>query len=65
MPNGKKADAVYVRLHEDYHKPGDDVEKILFDKMAVIAKLVFHTAWDVANRDEKLKVDVVNDFEEK
>ncbi|MFN0031332.1 MAG: M28 family peptidase [Flavobacteriales bacterium] len=52
-------------VHEDYHKPGDDVEKIMFDKMVTIAKLVFHTAWDVANRDEKLKVDVVNAFEEK
>ncbi len=52
-------------VHEDYHKPTDDVDKILFDKMETIAKLVFFTAWDVANRDEKLKVDVVNDFEKK
>jgi hypothetical protein len=52
-------------VHEDYHKPTDDVEKILFDKMETIAKLVFYTAWDVANRDEKLKVDVINDFENK
>lgn len=49
-------------VHEDYHKPGDDVEKILFDKMAVIARLVFYTAWEVANREERLKVDVQNDF---
>jgi len=49
-------------VHEDYHKPGDDVEKIMFDKMETIAKLVFHTAWDVANRDERLKVDVQNVF---
>jgi hypothetical protein len=51
-------------VHADYHKPGDDVEKIMFDKMATIAKLVFYTAWEVANRDEKLKVDVLNDFEQ-
>lgn len=49
-------------VHEDYHQPGDDPEKIMYDKMATIAKLIFFTAWDVANRDEKLKVDVVNDF---
>jgi Zn-dependent M28 family amino/carboxypeptidase len=49
-------------VHEDYHKPGDDPEKILYDKMTTIARLVFHTAWNVANRDEKLKVDVVSDF---
>ena len=50
-------------VHEDYHQPGDDVEKIMFSKMEKIVKLVFYTAWDVANRDEKLKVDVQNDFE--
>lgn len=50
-------------VHEDYHKPGDDVDKIMFDKMAVIAKLVFHTAVEVANRDERIKVDVKNAFD--
>lgn len=50
-------------VHEDYHKPTDDVEKILFDKMANTAKLIFYTAWEVANRNERLKVDVINDFE--
>ncbi len=49
-------------VHEDYHKPGDDAEKIMFDKMAVIGQLVFQTAWEVANRDGRLKVDVVSDF---
>jgi Peptidase family M28 len=49
-------------VHEDYHKPGDDTEKIMFDKMTTIGELIFHTAWDVANRPEKLKVDVVSDF---
>lgn len=52
-------------VHEDYHKPGDDVEKIMFDKMAVIGQLIFHTAWDVANRPNRLVVDVKNDFEGK
>jgi hypothetical protein len=52
-------------VHEDYHKPGDDPEKIMYEKMAEIGKLVFHTAWDVANRNERLKVDVTNDFKER
>lgn len=52
-------------VHEDYHKPTDTVEKILFDKTAVVAKLVFHTAWKLANQDERIKVDVENDFKEK
>ncbi|MBL7942016.1 MAG: M28 family peptidase [Flavobacteriales bacterium] len=54
----------FTGVHEDYHKPGDDVEKIMFDKMETIARLIFYTAWEVANRDEKLKVDVKNDFKE-
>jgi len=47
----------FTGVHEDYHRPGDDVEKILFDKQAQIVQLVFHTAWELANRDERIKVD--------
>jgi hypothetical protein len=50
-------------VHADYHKPGDDTEKIMFEKMSVIAKLIFHTACEVANRDERLRVDVKNAFD--
>lgn len=48
--------------HPDYHKPTDTIEKIEFDKMANIAQYVFLTAWEVANRDKRLVVDVENDF---
>jgi hypothetical protein len=43
--------------HDDYHQPGDDVEKIHFPKMEKIGRLIFHTAWEVANRENRLKVD--------
>lgn len=43
--------------HKDYHGPGDDPDKIRFAKIARIAKLVFATAWEVANRPERLVVD--------
>jgi hypothetical protein len=49
-------------VHEDYHKPGDDAPKILYNKMEAITRLVFYTAWNVANRDQRLQVDVVSDF---
>ena len=52
----------FTGVHEDYHKPGDDVEKIMFPKMAEIGKLVFHTAWELANTPERIKVDRINDF---
>ncbi|MEM1136162.1 MAG: M28 family peptidase [Bacteroidota bacterium] len=44
--------------HEDYHKPTDTVEKIHFEKMENIAKLIFHTAWELANREKRPIVDV-------
>ncbi len=44
-------------VHEDYHKPGDDPEKIMYSKMANIGKLIFHTAWETANIEGGLPVD--------
>lgn len=44
-------------LHPDYHTPNDTVDKIDFPMMAKREKLVFHTAWEIANRDKKLVVD--------
>lgn len=49
----------FTGVHEDYHRPGDDTEKIMFEKMEGIARLIFHTAWDVANRDFRPVVDGV------
>ena len=43
--------------HADYHKHTDTVEKINFEKMEKITRLVFHTAWELANRDERVKLD--------
>ncbi|MCP9767382.1 M28 family peptidase [Lacihabitans sp. LS3-19] len=47
----------FTGVHEDYHKPGDDVEKIMFPKYAKIVKLVFETSWNLANRENKILVD--------
>ena len=44
--------------HEDYHKPTDTPDKILLDLLVKRVKLVFHTAWEIANRDERIAVDV-------
>jgi hypothetical protein len=45
-------------VHADYHQPSDTVDKINFEKMATIGKLVFHNIWEIANRPDKIKVDV-------
>ncbi len=47
--------------HADYHRTTDTVEKIMFDKMENIAKLVFYTTWELANRDERIRVNVKED----
>jgi hypothetical protein len=45
-------------VHPDYHQPTDTVDKILFDKIAKITKLVFYTAWEIANREDRITVNV-------
>ena len=44
-------------VHADYHQPSDTVKKIYFPKMEKIAKHIFHTIWELANRPERIKVD--------
>ncbi|WP_316819887.1 M28 family peptidase [Pedobacter gandavensis] len=44
-------------VHEDYHQPGDEISKIDFPMLAKRAKLVYFTAWELANRATRPKVD--------
>ena len=46
-------------VHEDYHKTTDTVEKINFEKIEKISRLVFLTAWELANREDRPLVDAV------
>jgi len=43
--------------HDDYHRPGDTPDKINYDLLKNRTQLVFHTAWEVANRAKKVLVD--------
>lgn len=45
-------------VHADYHQPTDTADKINYEKMAKVGKLIFHTIWELANRPERIKVDV-------
>lgn len=45
-------------LHEDYHKPEDTIEKIEFDTVREVGKLVFTTAWQILNKPERLNTDL-------
>ncbi|RZJ44611.1 MAG: M28 family peptidase [Chryseobacterium sp.] len=44
-------------IHEDYHKPTDDVEKIDYSMLQKRTQLVFTTAWEIANREARIVVD--------
>ncbi len=44
-------------VHEDYHRPGDEVQKIDFAKMEKVARTVYLTLWEVANLRTRPKVD--------
>jgi hypothetical protein len=44
-------------IHEDYHQPSDEVEKIEFDLLAKRAQIVFYTAWEIANREQRIMPD--------
>ncbi|WP_417352711.1 M28 family metallopeptidase [Flavobacterium alkalisoli] len=44
-------------VHDDYHMPTDTPDKIEYDLLAKRAQLVFATAWELANRDERPVVD--------
>jgi len=44
--------------HDDYHRPSDTVDKINFNVMEKRVRLIFHTAWEMANRNEMLKRDI-------
>ncbi|WP_282054777.1 M28 family peptidase [Maribacter luteus] len=43
--------------HDDYHRPSDTPDKINYDLLENRTRLIFHTAWEIANRDTRIKVD--------
>ena len=43
-------------VHADYHKASDTIEKIHFPKIEKISRYIFLTAWELVNRDKRLKL---------
>ncbi|PWI29000.1 peptidase [Flavobacteriaceae bacterium LYZ1037] len=43
--------------HADYHKPTDTPDKIRYDLLQNRTRLIFYTAWELANRDNRIVVD--------
>ncbi|WP_374173457.1 M28 family peptidase [Flavobacterium tructae] len=44
-------------VHEDYHRKGDEPQKIEYDALTKRTKLAFSIAWELANRSDRLVVD--------
>lgn len=44
-------------VHDDYHQPGDEISKIDFPMLAKRARLVYFTAWELANGAKRPVVD--------
>jgi hypothetical protein len=47
--------------HPDYHQHTDTVEKIQFDLLKKRTDLVFYTTWEIANRENRLTIDEVEE----
>ena len=44
----------FTGTHADYHRPSDTIDKIDFNKMTQVTRLVFETGWRIANLDHHL-----------
>ena len=50
--------------HTDYHKDTDTPDKIYYELLRNRARLVFHTAWEVANREGRITADKLEEKKE-
>ncbi len=45
-------------LQSDYHQPTDTIDKIYWDLYEKRVRMIFYTAWEMANRDAMVKRDI-------
>ncbi len=43
--------------HDDYHRPSDTPDKINYDLLQNRTRLIFQTAWEIANKTDRIIVD--------
>lgn len=55
--NGVPVIFYFDGIHEDYHKPSDTPDKIDYIALKKRSQLVFATAWELANRKDRIVVD--------
>jgi hypothetical protein len=54
--NGIPSLFYFEGFHKDYHEPTDTPDKILYDRMEKIVRIIFATTWELANSTEELKI---------
>lgn len=47
----------FTGVHEDYHQPSDEIEKIDFPKLTRVTKLIYSSMIEIANHPERPAVD--------
>lgn len=57
LESGVPAVWFHTGLHPDYHTPDDDPDRIEYEKMTRIVRLVHQTSWDLANADGRPVLD--------
>ena len=55
--NGIPSIFYFSGIHEDYTSPTDTPDKIEYNLLALRSKLIFATAWQLANQDNRIVVD--------
>jgi len=47
----------FTGVHEDYHRPSDEIDKIDFPKLTKVTKLIYSSMLEIANHPERPAVD--------
>jgi hypothetical protein len=57
LQNGVPGVWFHTGLHPDYHTPDDDPERVEYEKMTRIVRVVLQTSWDLANAEGRPSVE--------
>ena len=59
IQSGVPAIFFHTGLHPDYHRPTDTPDRIEYEKMTRILRLVHQTSWDLANTETRPKLEAM------
>lgn len=54
--NGIPSVFYFEGFHPDYHEPTDTADKLLYDRMEQIVRVIYVTTWKLANTEKKLEI---------